>query len=113
MNYKKSKCSTKKNTADMREKYEDDFQAGMGAEAIKTLLEEIDLEQLAAELKEELFTAAGQKRVRILKRLEVVEAFRAFRQPSRMDDFRCDSGNSAGYSPNGTVGRRHDLQLLT
>ena len=41
------------------------------------LLEKIDLEQLAAELKEELFTAAGQKRVRILKRLEVVEAFRA------------------------------------
>ncbi len=61
---------------DMREKYEDDFQAGMGAEAIRTLLEKIDLEQLAAELKEELFTAAGQKRVRILKRLEVVEAFR-------------------------------------
>ena len=61
----------------MREKYEDDFQAGMGAEAIRTLLEKIDLEQLAAELKEELFTAAGQKRVRILKRLEVVEAFRA------------------------------------
>ena len=90
---------------DMREKYEDDFQAGMGAEAIRTLLEKIDLEQLAAELKEELFTAAGQKRVRILKRLEVVEAFRAFRQPSRMDDFRCDSGHSAGYSPNGTVGR--------
>ena len=55
----------------------DDFQAGMGAEAIRTLLEKIDLEQLAAELKEELFTAAGQKRVRILKRLEVVEAFRA------------------------------------
>lgn len=90
---------------DMREKYEDDFQAGMGAEAIRTLLEKIDLEQLAAELKEELFTAAGQKRVRILKRLEVVEAFRASRQPSRMDDFRCDSGHSAGYSPNGTVGR--------
>lgn len=39
---------------DMREKYEDDFQAGMGAEAIRTLLEKIDLEQLAAELKEEL-----------------------------------------------------------
>ncbi len=62
---------------DMREKYEDDFQAGMGAEAVRTLLEKIDLEQLAAELKEELFTATGQKRVRILKRLEVVEAFRA------------------------------------
>ena len=49
----------------------------MGAKVIRTLLEKIDLDQLAAELKEELFTAAGQKRVRILKRLEVVEAFRA------------------------------------
>ncbi len=61
---------------EMREKYEDDFQAGMGAEAIKQLLEEIDLEALSAELKEELETASGQKKVRLVKRLEVVEAFR-------------------------------------
>ena len=60
----------------MREKYEDDFQAGMGAEAIKKLLEEIDLEKLSAQLKEELETASGQKKVRLVKRLEVVEAFR-------------------------------------
>ena len=61
---------------DMREKYEDDFEASMGAEAIKKLLEDIDLDQLSKELKDELATASGQKRVRILKRLEVVEAFR-------------------------------------
>ena len=61
---------------EMREKYEDDFQAGMGAEAIKKLLEEIDLEELSAQLKEELETASGQKKVRLVKRLEVVEAFR-------------------------------------
>ena len=73
----KNQILSEKEYRDYREKYEDDFQAGMGAEAIRTLLEKIDLEQLAAELKEELFTAAGQKRVRILKRLEVVEAFRA------------------------------------
>ena len=60
----------------LKEKYEDDFQAGMGAEAIKKLLEEIDLDQLSEELKEELENASGQKKVRILKRLEVVEAFR-------------------------------------
>ena len=54
----------------MREKYEDDFEAGMGAEAIKKLLEEIDLDALSNELKEELATATGQKRVRLLKRLE-------------------------------------------
>ena len=61
---------------EMREKYEDDFEAGMGAEAIKQLLAEIDLEALAAELKEELETASGQKKVRLVKRIEVVEAFR-------------------------------------
>lgn len=61
---------------EMREKYEDDFEAGMGAEAIKKLLEEIDLDALSAELKEELETASGQKKVRLVKRLEVVEAFR-------------------------------------
>ena len=60
----------------MREKYEDDFEAGMGAESIKKLLEEIDLDALSAQLKEELETASGQKRVRLLKRLDVVESFR-------------------------------------
>ena len=65
-----------KDYRDMREKYEDEFDAGMGAEYIKKLLAEIDLESLSAELKEELETASGQKRARLLKRLEVVEAFR-------------------------------------
>ena len=61
---------------DMREKYEDEFDAGMGAEYIKMLLEEIDLEAQSKELKEELESATGQKRARLLKRLEVVESFR-------------------------------------
>ena len=72
----KMQTLTEKEYRDLKEKYEDDFQAAMGAEAIKTLLEEIDLEKLSAELKAELETASGQKRVRILKRLEVVESFR-------------------------------------
>ncbi len=62
--------------SDMREKYEDDFKAGMGAEAIRDLLKEIDLDQLSAELKAELEDASGQKKVRLQKRLEVVESFR-------------------------------------
>ena len=66
----------KKSTRDMREKYEDDFEAGMGAEAVQKLLAEIDLEALSAELHEELEKATGQKRVRLLKRLECVDAFR-------------------------------------
>ncbi len=72
----KKQMLSEKEYRDMREKYEDDFEAGMGAEAIKKLLEEIDLEKDSEELKAELANATGQKRVRILKRLEVVEAFR-------------------------------------
>ncbi|MBQ2687485.1 MAG: DNA-directed RNA polymerase subunit beta' [Clostridia bacterium] len=67
---------TEREYNDMREKYEDDFKAGMGAEAIRDLLKEIDLEALSAELKEELEDASGQKKVRLQKRLEVVESFR-------------------------------------
>ncbi|MEE3492599.1 DNA-directed RNA polymerase subunit beta' [Ruminococcus sp.] len=62
---------------DMKEKYEDDFSAGMGAEAIRDLLAEIDLEALSAEIKEDLDNCStSQKRARLSKRLEVVEAFR-------------------------------------
>ena len=68
---------TEQEYRDMREKYEDDFSAGMGAEAIRELLEEIDLEALSAEIKEELENCStSQKRARLSKRLEVVEAFR-------------------------------------
>ncbi|MCL6451748.1 MAG: DNA-directed RNA polymerase subunit beta', partial [Acetobacteraceae bacterium] len=61
---------------DYREKYGQAFRAGMGAEAIKKLLEQIDLEKLARELRQELKGASGQRRLRALRRLEVVEAFR-------------------------------------
>ncbi len=60
----------------MYEKYEDDFRVGMGSEAIKELLHELDIEKLSVQLKEELASASGQKKLRIIKRLEVVEAFR-------------------------------------
>ncbi len=59
-----------------REKYGSSFRVGMGAEAVQELLKGIDLDKDAAELKEELKNATGQKRARIIKRLEVVEAFR-------------------------------------
>jgi DNA-directed RNA polymerase subunit beta' len=67
---------TEKEYQDMREKYENDFDAGMGAEAIKKLLSEIDVEALSEQLTEELNHASGQKRTRLLKRLEVVNAFK-------------------------------------
>ena len=56
----KKQLLTEKEYRDLREKYEDDFQASMGAEAIKTLLEEIDLEKESTELKDELATASGR-----------------------------------------------------
>ena len=67
---------SEKEYRDMREKYEDDFDAGMGAEAVKKLLQQIDLEALSEQLHTELKSASGQKKARIVKRLEVVDAFR-------------------------------------
>ena len=66
---------TEKEYRDAYEKYGDGFRVGMGAEAVKELLEAIDLEAEAKALKDEFKTATGQKRARIVKRLEVVEAF--------------------------------------
>ena len=60
----------------LREYYEDDFQAGMGAEAVKKLLQDLDLEQLSESLRAQLKDATGQKKAKIVKRLEVVDAFR-------------------------------------
>ena len=75
-NLKKYTLLSEKEYRDLKEAYEDDFRAGMGAEAVKELLAELDLDKLSEELKTDLETAAGQKRVKLLKRLEVVEAFR-------------------------------------
>ena len=71
----KMQILNEKEYAEMRERYEDDFKAGMGAEAIKELLQGIDVAQLRDELTAELDGATGQKRVRLLKRLDVVDAF--------------------------------------
>ncbi len=67
---------TEREYREMYERYENDFRVGMGAEAVKELLAELDIPKLAEDLKAELETANGQKKLRIIKRLEVVEAFR-------------------------------------
>ena len=59
-----------------RDSYGDRFQAGMGAESVKKLLQDIDLEKESAELRAVLETASGQKRIKAIKRLEIVESFR-------------------------------------
>ena len=72
----KKQILTEKEYRDSVEKFGHTFRAGMGAEAIKELLMEIDLDKLSKELRKELEEATGQKRIRLIKRLEVVEAFR-------------------------------------
>ncbi|MEG1448571.1 MAG: DNA-directed RNA polymerase subunit beta', partial [Oscillospiraceae bacterium] len=83
---KKYALLSEKEYREYREAYDNEFVAGMGAEAIKTLLEELDLDALSKEIKSELEDLpAGQKRARLIKRLEVVEAFRqSGNQPSWM-----------------------------
>ena len=66
---------TEQEYQEAREKYDDRFRVGMGAQAIQELLERIDLDREAEELKEELASLTGQKRARVIKRLEAVEAF--------------------------------------
>lgn len=73
---KKGDILSEKEYWEMKEKYSDDFKAQMGAEAIKKLLSDMDLESLSKQLRTELETASGQKKVKLTKRLEVVEAFR-------------------------------------
>ncbi len=65
-----------KQLMEYREMYGNEFRVGMGAEAIKELLSKIDINELAAGLKDDLSRATGQKKTRIIKRLEVIEAFR-------------------------------------
>ncbi|MCF6094791.1 DNA-directed RNA polymerase subunit beta' [Microaerobacter geothermalis] len=72
----KKQLLSEKEFRSYREKYGYAFQAGMGAEAIKKLLQEIDVDKEVESLKEELKSAQGQRRNRAIKRLEVLEAFR-------------------------------------
>ncbi|MBQ2308114.1 MAG: DNA-directed RNA polymerase subunit beta' [Clostridia bacterium] len=73
---KKGTVLTERQYAEYLEMYGDEFRVGMGAEAIRELLRDVDIPALAKELREELQTASGQKKTRIIKRLEVVESFR-------------------------------------
>ena len=66
---------TEREYREKREEYGDGFKAAMGAEAIRTLLRDVDLERKCAELKEELKEATGQKRTRAVRRLDILEAF--------------------------------------
>ncbi len=73
----KKQLLSEKEYRSYREKFGDSFKAGMGAEAIKTLLADVNIQKEIEQLKEELKIAQGQKRNRAIKRLEVLEAFRS------------------------------------
>ena len=76
---------TEREYREKREQYGQAFKAAMGAEAVKQLLDNVDLDGEVAQLKEELKTASGQKRTRAIRRLDILEAFRASgNQPSWM-----------------------------
>ncbi len=72
----KKQLLTEMEYREYKDKYGNRFQAGMGAEAIKVLLDEMDLDEISAELRVELREATGQRKVRAIRRLEVVEAFK-------------------------------------
>ena len=67
---------TEREYQEAREQYGDQFRAGMGAESIKELLSAIDLDEMCTTLRKELQEASGQKKAKIVKRLEVAESFR-------------------------------------
>ena len=109
----KMQILNEKEYAEMRERYEDDFEAGMGAEAIKKLLQDIDVKALRDELTEELETATGQKRVRLHARAVLEEmglenevtliGARVHGSRSRDDLYRADSDLDVVLSYRGNI----------
>ena len=82
------------------------FKGGMGAEAIRDLLKDLDLDAEAKSLRETIRTSKGQKQQRAIKRLKVVERVHHLGEPARVDDPRGDPGHPAGAAPDGAARRR-------
>ena len=97
---------TEREYQEAREKYGNKFRAGMGAEAIKQLLLDVKVEEEYQELSEQMETVQGQKRARIIKRLEVIEAFRESGNSPSWMIMDCIPGHSSGSSSHGTARRR-------
>ena len=89
-----------------REKFGNRFKAGMGAEAIRELLRDLNLRKLQEDLRKEFKETTGQKRLKAIKRLEVVEAFLAQRQPAGVDGALRRAGDRARTAPDGAARRR-------
>ena len=89
-----------------RDKFGQKFKAGMGAEAIRELLRDLNLKKIQEELRSEFKVASGQKKLKAIKRLEVVEAFLVQRQQAGVDGSGCRSGDRARTAPDGAARRR-------
>ena len=82
------------------------FRGGMGAEAVRDLLQQVDLEAESEDLQDQVKTAKGQKQARAVKRLKVVSAFMQLRQQAGDDGPRGRPGDPAGAASDGAAGRR-------
>ena len=89
-----------------REKFGNRFKAGMGAEAIRELLRDLNLRKIQEDLRKEFKETSGQKRLKAIKRLEVVEAFLASGNKPGVDGACSRSGHRARASPDGAARRR-------
>ena len=82
------------------------FRGGMGAESVRDLLEQVDLEAECEELEQTINTSKGQKQARAVKRLKVASSFLQLGQQARVDDPRLRAGDPAGAAPDGAARRR-------
>ncbi len=91
---------------DLCEAYDKKFRAGIGAEGVQALLEQIDLDQLGAALREEVSESTGQKKRKLIKRLQVAEDFRKSKSAAKVHDPRSAAGHPARPAPHGAARRR-------
>ena len=82
------------------------FRGGMGAESVRDLLDQVDLEAECEELEQTINTSKGQKQARAVKRLKVASAFLNSQQPAGVDGPRLRAGDPAGAAPDGPARRR-------
>ena len=102
----KREVLTEQRYREAREQYGNGFRAGMGAEAIRELLRELNLKKLQEDLRKDYRETSGQKRVKAIKRLEVVEAFLSVRQSPGVDDSLGCARHRPRIAPDGAAGRR-------
>ena len=90
---------------ELKEQHGDKFKAQMGAEAIKTILSQMDVESTISELRESFIHLTGQKKIKATKRLSILESLQASGNNPDVDDSGCYSCNATRFTTNGSVRR--------